>query len=67
MAILTDQSKMPFGKFKGKTLAEVPDSYLVWLYDSGLEPGDLKMYIEESVPEIANSIRRPKKATNKLI
>ncbi len=58
MSILTDESKMPFGKFKGLTLAEIPDSYFVYLYDNGLEPGDLKMYIEESVPAIANTIHK---------
>jgi hypothetical protein len=29
--ILTDQSTMPFGKNKGKTLEDVPASYLIWL------------------------------------
>lgn len=60
MSILTDQSKMPFGKHKGKTLAEIPDHYFVWLYDDGVQ-GDLRVYIEESVPAIANSINRKPK------
>lgn len=62
MSVLTDQSKMPFGKHKGKSLAEVPDDYLIYLYDSGLEPGDLRIYIEESVPAIANNINKKPKA-----
>lgn len=60
MSILTDQSKMPFGKYKGKTLAEIPDSYFIWLYDDGVQ-GDLRVYIEDSVPAIANSIKRKPK------
>lgn len=25
---------MPFGKYKGKKIDEIPDSYLIWLYDN---------------------------------
>jgi uncharacterized protein (DUF3820 family) len=61
MSILTDQSIMSFGKHKGKKLIEIPDEYFVWLYDNGLQAGDLKMYIEDSVPAIKNSIsKKPK-------
>lgn len=60
MSILTDQSKMPFGKHKGKPLAEVPDQYLVWLYGTNIEAGPLRTYIEESVPEIVNKIAKKK-------
>ena len=28
--VLTDDSIMPFGKYKGQKLGEVPDSYLRW-------------------------------------
>lgn len=31
--MLTDSDKMPFGKHKGKRLSDVPDDYLLWLYD----------------------------------
>lgn len=30
---LTDESKMPFGKHKGKSMEDVPASYLMWLRD----------------------------------
>ena len=29
---LTDESSMPFGKHKGTEMANVPASYLLWLY-----------------------------------
>ena len=29
---LTDQSLMPFGKFKGTKMANVPADYLLWLH-----------------------------------
>lgn len=47
----TDESIMPFGKHKGKTLANVPDSHLLWLYDNG-RMGRLKTYIESNLTAI---------------
>lgn len=31
---LTDDSIMPWGKYKGETLEDVPASYLLWLEDN---------------------------------
>lgn len=31
---LTDESSMPFGKYRGKQMADVPADYLLWLYDN---------------------------------
>lgn len=31
---MTDNDPMPFGKYKGDKLANVPASYLIWLYDN---------------------------------
>lgn len=44
---LTDNDLMPFGKFKGIKMANVPASYLVYLYSNGLEAGNVKDYIED--------------------
>jgi uncharacterized protein (DUF3820 family) len=33
--------KMPFGKYKGTTLANLPVSYLEWFYRKGFPPGNL--------------------------
>ena len=30
---MTDQDPMPFGIHKGKAMANVPDSYLFWIYN----------------------------------
>lgn len=35
---LTDESLMPFGKHKGEKMANVPASYLLWLYDEYTMP-----------------------------
>lgn len=32
---LTDDSKMPFGKYKGCVMVDVPASYLHWLWTNG--------------------------------
>ena len=31
---LTDESIMPWGKYKGETLENIPASYLLWLEDN---------------------------------
>ena len=33
MKPLTDNDPMPFGKYKGKPMRDVPATYLDWLYD----------------------------------
>jgi uncharacterized protein (DUF3820 family) len=48
--ILTDESIMKFGKHKGKKLVDIPSAYFVYLYDRKLVTGELKKYIEKSVP-----------------
>lgn len=32
---------MPFGKYKGKRLLELPEPYLVWFHDKGFPSGKL--------------------------
>lgn len=46
--MMTDESIMQFGMHKGKALANVPYSYLKWLYESGKCYGELKAYIEDN-------------------
>lgn len=33
---MTDNDLMPFGKHKGKKMANVPASWLVWFYDENI-------------------------------
>ena len=37
--------KMPFGKYKGVTLCDLPVHYLEWFYQKGLPPGKLGMQL----------------------
>jgi uncharacterized protein (DUF3820 family) len=33
--------KMPFGKYQGRLICNLPESYLVWFYQKGFPPGKL--------------------------
>jgi len=32
---------MPFGKYKGRIMCDLPESYLVWFHQQGFPPGKL--------------------------
>jgi len=49
---LTDKSIMPFGKYKGAELANVPASYLLWIYENYDLQQNLKDYIEDNWQQI---------------
>jgi len=51
---------MPFGKYKGKNISEVPNGYLLYMYDRKKFTGELKKHVENTVP-----VLRYKKATDK--
>jgi len=48
---MDDNSLMPFGKYKGQKMANVPASYLMWLYDSGTK-GSVRDYIIDNLDVI---------------
>lgn len=50
--IYTDSTLMPFGKYDGVKLANVPASYLLWLHRSGCSDPKLKVYIEENLEDL---------------
>lgn len=37
--------KMPYGKFKGRTICNLPEPYLVWYHSKGFPPGKLGMLL----------------------
>jgi len=36
-------TEMPFGKYKGRLLCDLPEHYVVWFYSNGLPEGKLGM------------------------
>lgn len=37
--------QMPFGKYKGRIICDLPESYLVWFHQEGYPPGKLGQLI----------------------
>lgn len=60
--LFTDESIMPFGKYKGKAMVNVPAHYLLWLWENAKLSGTLKTYIQNNLDaiklEIANSSKK---------
>lgn len=40
------QMKMPFGKYAGRTLADLPGNYLAWFAKEGFPKGELGQLLE---------------------
>lgn len=59
---MTDDSLMPFGKYKDKPLRDVPDGYLLYQYDANKLSGELKEYVENRIP-VLRFQKEKKKAT----
>lgn len=38
-------TKMPFGKYKGRLICHLPESYLVWFRQKGFPPGKMGMML----------------------
>jgi len=49
-----DDDLMPYGKYKGVKMANVPASYLIWLYDNNKAANSVKFYIEENMEVLRN-------------
>lgn len=58
MEELTDNSLMPYGKHKGEKMANVPASYLIWLYDNNRCSGSVKEYIKENYDSLIQEINK---------
>lgn len=49
MEKITDSSLMPYGKYKGKKMANIPASYLLWMYRNDKLFKSLEVYVEENM------------------
>ena len=50
--ILEDDSIMPYGVHKGKTMANVPDNYLIFIYQNNRCSKNVKEYIEDNLDSL---------------
>ena len=57
---LNDNSPMPWGKYKGKKMIDVPASYLMWLYDNDKANLDVKNYIIDNMDVLKWQIKQSK-------
>ena len=53
-----DDSEMPFGKYKGEKMANVPAEYLIWLLDNGKCHGPVYEYIKDNEKDLRVEIIR---------
>lgn len=49
MEKMTDESIMPYGKYKGKKMANVPASYLMWMHREGKLFQSIQEYVTENL------------------
>lgn len=53
---MNDESIMPFGKYKGEKMANIPPDYLIWLYDNGKCYGEVRKYIADNLDVLKSEI-----------
>jgi uncharacterized protein (DUF3820 family) len=57
---LNDNSPMPFGKYQGKAMINVPAQYLLWLFNKGCGNEQVKRYIMENIDVLNSEVSRVK-------
>lgn len=58
---LTDNSPMPFGKYRGTAMINVPAAYLLWLYNEGCNNDSVKQYIIANLDGLNNEAGHTKR------
>lgn len=54
---MEDSDLMPFGKYKGKEMEDVPAQYLLWLYSEGCDNEYVIDYVEENLDVLRKELR----------
>lgn len=65
MVRLDDSSLMPFGKYKGQKLANVPASYMLFIYDNYELHDNLKEYIKKNKDVLLAEVKRTGRESRK--
>lgn len=64
MAKLKDDSLMPYGKYSGRQMADVPANYLLYLYDEKICYGSVKEYIFDNLDVLRLEVKKSQKKQN---
>jgi len=56
--MLIDNSLMPFGKYKGTKMANVPASYLIWIYENNKCSIEVIKYVRENLDVLKEESKR---------
>jgi uncharacterized protein (DUF3820 family) len=58
---VTDSTPIPFGKYKGKAMANIPAHYLLWLYNKGCFHEGVRKYIQENLDGLNKEIQNTRR------
>jgi len=56
--------KMPFGKFKGSILIDLPETYVVWFHQNGFPDGEIGFLLAELYEIKVNGLEKLVKNMN---
>ncbi len=56
MLMLTDESIMPYGKYKGQEMQDIPAEYLIWCYDNGKCSSGVIEYVDDNMDVLYKEI-----------
>lgn len=56
--------KMPFGRFKGSILIDLPETYVVWFYQNGFPDGEIGLLLAELYEIKVNGLEKLVKNMN---
>lgn len=57
MIAFNDNSIMPFGKYMGKRMVEIPAHYLIWLFNQGCQHEEVRRYILDNMQALIKEIK----------
>lgn len=52
---------MPFGKYRGKAMVNIPAFYLLWLYNNGCDHEGVRKYINDNLDALNKEAGRVKR------
>jgi len=62
---MDDNSKMPFGKYQGTKMANVPASYLLWIFENNKCTAEVALYINRNLDVLQEEVKRAEKQKNR--